>query len=261
VGYRPGAAGPEPYFKGPIAVPHAGNNYLQINTDRIRRILVLRKLLSLGLRSSDIANALPMLRNLRDINGSPNIDPAAAVEAEYQALLAAEPGAALPESSAYKLTDAAQYYRDVQAKIWGSMSKKIGSSKAEGLRALIGQDNSNVRFQYKATSNYNLNSSNKSPEGIVSFTPGEFAGTATILTEPEPGKHVISTPDGKIIAQYNGPLSKAPSYFQRNRDGSRLISQSVAVPYNPDTVHMSLPELIDLLEEKLQAMGASPRRK
>jgi hypothetical protein len=214
--------------------------------------------LGLGFRSSDIANALPLLRNLRDISGSPNIDPEAAVEAEYQALLAAEPGTALPESSAYKLTDAAEYYRDAQAKIWSSLVRKLGNTKAEGLRALIGQDNSNVRFQYKPTQSLDTSSLGK---GHVTFMPGQTTaapGKATIVTEPEPGKYVLSSQDGKIIAQYDGPLSTAPSYFQRNRfnDNNGIYSQPINVPYNPNTVRMSLPELIQLLEEKLRVMGA-----
>jgi len=246
---------PNANSRGPVTEPISSNNYLQINTDRVRRILVLRKLLALGMRSSDIASALPMLRSLRDINGAPNIDPAAAVEAEYQALLAAEPGKTLPESSAYKLTDAAQYYRDTQAKIWSSLEKKLGNAKAEGIRALIGQDGSNVRFQYDPNSNPDPNLVGK---GHVTFMQGEFAsGTATVVTETEPGKYVLSTQDGKIISKYDGPLSAAPSYFQRNRFNDRrgIYSQPLTVPYNPDTIHMSLSELIDLMEEKLRVMG------
>jgi hypothetical protein len=276
--------------------------------DRLRRVLVLRQLLALGFTSADIAAALPLLRNLRDINTAPPADPDRAIEDEYRALLRANPGDPLPPNSVAKITDAAHYYRDEQAKIWNSLQRRIGARKADGLRTLLGQERVEVienivdpnglsRFRDGggsvppgADKPQELRFAPEAPgtrEGLILTQPGglpALSGDGAQTTEPRSG---AGSPD--LLVQ-PGMQPPGASLFPDEKDGRRDLrslpdkgmgkGNALSTPadkaaidlrtarenqragkFQQSTIRISLSELIELLQEKLDAMGApkSPR--
>jgi hypothetical protein len=256
----------------------------QHTLNRLRRVLVLRQLLTLGFTTGDIAATLPLLRSLRDISTPPPADPDQAIEEEYKALLLASPGNPLPPSSAVKITDAARYYREEQAKIWGGLGRKLGSRKAEGLRALLGQERIEVLGQIVDPDVNRLQVPTLTPGGsnpLEGATDGPARTPDT--SAPLPGD--VGGVPGDLAAQ---PIPEAPPVqLSIAKKGGESIPRSVPNPrrsasasrptpgeqylegirsardtqrqskFQPASVRISLTELIDLMQEKLEAMSGS----
>lgn len=106
--------------------------------DRLRRIMVLRQLLSLGITTSDVSGALPVLESLRDLDQAESSDPERALDLEYRALLEAEPGSSLPMNSGLKMAEFARNAHEAQAKWRDRLVRTVGRRKAEGLMRLLG---------------------------------------------------------------------------------------------------------------------------
>jgi hypothetical protein len=104
---------------------------------KTREIALLRKMLELKLTARDIEEALPLLKELKSVDKVAPIKPEQALDEEYERLLRARPGDALPSSSAEALRDAASGYRNRRQAIWDRMGERIGKDKAAGIRGML----------------------------------------------------------------------------------------------------------------------------
>ncbi|HLJ53842.1 MAG TPA: hypothetical protein VKT77_02330 [Chthonomonadaceae bacterium] len=104
---------------------------------KTREIVLLRRILELKLTARDIEEALPLLKELKNVDKVTPVKPEQALEDEYERLLRAKPGDPLPSSSAEALRDAASGYRARKQAIWDRMAEKIGKEKAAGIHGML----------------------------------------------------------------------------------------------------------------------------
>ncbi len=258
------------------------------NISLVRRIVVLRQLVSAGFSTSDIANAIHVLRGLRDAKSAPTVDPEMAMREEYQALLKASPGTPLPPSSAVTVADAARYYQDAHLKVWTALARRLGRGKADVLRRLLGQDaaaplgtvlsglpipavsaapNMPVVRNQKSGKRGRTVIAPVDPEVTLSGPagvppPGEPSGPASVKSPPavlalpatpsnlSPPQPEPALPGGLIQAIPGAPATIGPVPW---------IAMSVVESLSPNTVRISLDELIELLQEKLDVMTKGAR--
>lgn len=251
--------------------------------DRTRRIMVLRQLLTLGFTQADIETALPLLRRLHDLKSPKPMDPEKAMDEEYQALLKAGPKDPLPPNSALKIMDASRYYQEEQTKIWAEMAQRLGKTKSEGLFHLLRQDG-NV-FHYTVPVASGKDTYTVEQHYSATFTdPRNRIVASRRLDPPTTVKRVDQTKSTQAVppATEKPVETKPVPVDPATKSGGEDTHQADEKPVPPVatvktptelnysttniilsslTTHISLTDLIDLLQEKLKAMsGASTAR-
>ena len=141
-------------------------------------IMALREILELRLTAKDISASIPHLRELRDAEKALQTKSEQILEEEKRALLAAGPDTSPPPPVGDKMQQAAERFRDQQARAWDSVANAIGREKAGGLRGLTEPGGGLQPGQYPPPGN---------PGGGQRFGPGTGRRPAGGRGGPGPG--------------------------------------------------------------------------
>ncbi len=240
--------------------------------DRTRRIMVLRQLLTLGFTQADIQTALPQLHRLHDLKSPKPMDPEKAMDEEYQALLKASPKDPLPPNSALKIMDASRYYQEEQAKIWGEMAQRLGKTKSEGLSHLLRQDDNLLHYALRVANNSVRLPDMRYPavaprlfdpsRPATSVEKPKSAQAVPPVTEnPGEARPVPASPATRAGGEdTHQPDQKSVSSVVTGKTTTGLNYATTGIILSSLTTHISLTDLIDLLQEKLKAMSDAPTK-
>jgi hypothetical protein len=211
----PGSPG-FPGMGSPMFIPSTPEQIKKQTANR-----VLREMVTLKLSVGDLAAARPLLRDLLDLETAYHGQVEAALDQEKAALLAAGPNDSSVPDGTEKTQQMMRAYQDKQDKTWEAVSKAIGADKGNGLRSLAGQGG------------YAPTSFPVGPAGSPGGSPGG------LQLRPE-------GPDGRPTPIPNGTSVPLP---QRNRTPG--VMPGMAFLMRP---HVTLAELVDLVDQKLAAM-------
>lgn len=240
-GQGPGFSGPPGFGPGPGMF---GNPMPEL-AKKMTTLMALREMLGMRLTAKDISTALPSLRELRDAEKSLKTQAEQALDEDKKALLAAQSENDAPPDSGEKIRRLMERYREKQEDTWQSLAKSLGGEKAGGLRQLIGQGGGPGPFRGGPAGGPPL----PGADNVPGFAP----------TPPPPNQDRIR-PDG-------GPERQAPpgqpGTTPRGRPGfgqgqpgqpfpGRPQGRGMTMPFMQP--RLTLPELVDLLEQRLAAM-------
>ncbi len=148
---------------------------------KTREIALLRQVLALKLSARDIEKALPLLKEMKDVDRVAPVKPEQALDEELNTLLRAKPGDPMPPSSSEALRDGAYGVRARRQAIWVRMAQSIGTEKAHGIRAMLRSESSG---------SWNLGSFNQ-----FFTSPGATSTSPTQLFRSRGGESPKSKPD------------------------------------------------------------------
>ena len=194
--------------------------------------LSLRFLLDMRVTDREIAAALPLLKEMRAAEAALEAECEQALEADNQALLAAKPGSVVSTENRDRWRQALARYQARDAELWQKLGAATSERTAWGLRGLLGRGKLPLASGGKPA--YNLRSV-LGAEGQITQTPPRDASPSASSRGYAP-----ATPPKLFGNPYAGE--------------GRTIRPD---PVSGLQARLSLAELIDLLERKLQAMQPS----
>jgi len=223
---------------------------------KMSTIMALREMLEMGLTARHISTALPVLKELQAAEKTLKEQSERLLEAEKQTLLAAQPDDPLPADSGEKMRKLMENYREKQESLWGTLSKSLGENRINRLRALLGQGAARP-FQLRGGQPLG-------PEGLVRpgiQPPGDDAGGVR-PDDPEGGFPPAAGAPGAFGGRQGGPAAPRPPGQPGGRQGGGRAAPPPFPqpgpfipgwsPFGPP--HLTLAELIDLMEQKLAAL-------
>jgi hypothetical protein len=128
------------FGQGPAGPPMGMFNPMPAMPEMAKKmvsIMALRQINASGITSRDIAAALPILKNMRELEKTLETRSNQILDEEKKALLAAQPNAPFPPDSGQRMMEATMSYRQQMDKGWEAIANGIGPEKAGLLRSLV----------------------------------------------------------------------------------------------------------------------------
>jgi hypothetical protein len=194
-------------------------------------ILALRRIHALKLTREEIQAVLPHLRALRDGEAALQAMAKQALEDERRALLQARPGDALPAGNVERLSAASAAYQAKESETWRKLDDLLNVSRSRNLLALLQRDEW-----------------------------GGFYGTLSLdqqrnnLALLKAFNEVGVNPEARMLAYeraFRHQTAAGPSI-------TGTLRRPVMDRTSSEAEILSLPELIELLDEKAAALAALP---
>lgn len=131
-GQAPGGPG---FGQGPFQPP--GPPMSPEMARKTASIMALRRIHGLRLSAENIRATIPILKRLHEAEKEMAAASTRALDEELQALLSAGPDSNVPGDSGDKMRRASQRFRDASEDSWSSLAREIGEEKAGGIQSLL----------------------------------------------------------------------------------------------------------------------------
>ena len=215
---------------------------------KVNKILALRHIVSLGLARRDIENALPILKRMSGAEQVLQEQAGQILDEEYRALLTADAASLPPAESGPRLGQLVARYSQQQQAQWQALERAIGPQKARGLRMLVEGPTPAFGPMGPAPGREGLppgapplrpEGAARGPQGGPGFGPGGIPGN--------PGQP-FDGPGGPLQGPPPGGGGPFPPRQMQMRPGEPFAG------FPMFGAHISLADLVDLLQAKLAAM-------